>query len=193
MKLRMHENSLFALLWRSPWWVSGAVATAVIAVARIILPEPYAPYGYFVALPFAAIALAAAWKQLRRPSAARVAATIETLRAMAADDFLAVVEAAFRREGYVVTRLSGAGAEFELAKAGRVALVGAKRWKAARTGVEPLRDLRAAARARAAQDCIYIAAGAFSDNALAYAAGRNIRLVHDAELASLLGPALART
>ncbi|MCJ7839259.1 MAG: restriction endonuclease [Burkholderiales bacterium] len=193
MKLRMHENSLFAVLWRSPWWVSGAIATAVIAVARIFLPEPYAPDGFFVALPFVAIALAAAWKQLRRPSAARIAATIETLRAMAADDFLAAVETAFRREGYVVTRLSSAGAEFELVKAGRIALVGAKRWKAARTGVEPLRDLHAAARARAAQDCIYIAAGAFSDNALAYAAAQNIRLVHDAALASLLGPVLAQT
>ncbi|MBE0625864.1 MAG: restriction endonuclease [Burkholderiales bacterium] len=193
MKLRMHENSLFAILWRSSWWVSGAIALGVIAVARIFLPGPYVPYGIFVALPFVAIALAAAWKQLRRPSAARVAATIETLRAMAAEDFLAAVERAFRREGYVVTRLGGAGAEFELARAGRIALVGAKRWKAARTGVEPLRELHAAARAREAQECIYLAAGAFSDKALDYAAGKNIRLVRDAELASLLGPALAQT
>lgn len=185
----MHENSLFAILWRSPWWISGALALALIAVAKILLPGSYAPYGVFVALPFAVIALAAAWKQSRRPSAARVAETLAALRALASDDFSAAVEEAFRRDGYVVTRLTGAGADFELTKAGRVALVGAKRWKAARTGVEPLRDLHATARARTAQECIYIAAGEFSENARAYAAKNNIRLVQGAELATLLARA----
>ena len=186
MKLRMHEKSLFAILWRSPWWVSGAIAIAVIALAKVLLPGAYASYAFFVALPFAVIALVVAWKQLRRPSAARVAKTLEALRALGSDEFSAAVEQAFRREGYVVRRLAGAGAEFELTKAGRVALVGAKRWKAARTGIEPLRNLHAAARSREAQECIYIAAGEFSDNARVFAAEKNIRLVHDAELAALL-------
>jgi restriction system protein len=189
MKLRMHENSLFAILWRSPWWVSAAIVIALIAVAKILLPGSYASYGYFVALPFAVIALAAAWKQSRRPSAGRVAATLEALRAMASDDFSAAVEEAFRRDGYVVTRLTGAAADFELAKAGRVVLVGTKRWKAARTGVEPLRGLHAAARSREAQECIYIASGEFSDNARVFAAEKNIRLLQDAELAALLARA----
>lgn len=185
----MHENSLFAVLWRSPWWVSGAIALAVIAVARILLPAAYVPYGVFVALPFVVIALGAAWKQLRRPSAARVAATLDALRAMAADEFLAAVETAFRREGYTVKRLAGSGVDFELTKAARIVLVGAKRWKAARTGVEPLRELHAAARSREAQECIYLAAGEISDNARAFAAEKKIRLVHDAELAILLARA----
>lgn len=189
MKLRMHEKSLFAILWRSPWWLSAAIALGLIAVAKLLLPASYASYGTFIALPFAVIALAAAWKQSRQPSAARVAQTLERLRAMAADEFSAAVEDAFRREGYVVTRLAGVGADFELAKAGRLALVGAKRWKAARTGVEPLRELHAAARLREAQECIYIAAGEISDNARAFAAEKNIRLVHGAELAALFGRA----
>lgn len=189
MKLRMHENSLFAILWRSSWWISGGIVIAVIAVAKILLPVAYVSYGFFVALPFAVIALAAAWKQSRRPSAARVTATLEVLRAMGSEDFSAAVEKAFRRDGYVVTRLTGAGADFELAKAGRVVLVGAKRWKAARTGVEGLRDLHAAARSREAQECIYITTGEFSDNARAFAAEKNIRLVHGADLATLLARA----
>ena len=108
---------------------------------------------------------------------------------MGSEDFSAAVERAFRRDGYVVTRLAGAGADFELLKAGRVVLVGTKRWKAARTGVEPLRGLHAAACLREAQECIYIASGEFSDNARAFAAGKNIRLLHAAELVTLLGRA----
>lgn len=186
MKLRMHENSLFAILLRSPWWVSGAIATAVVVVARVWLPAAYVIYGSFVALPFVVLALAAAWKQARRPSATRVEKTLEALRAMTSGDFSAAVEDAFRSEGYVVTRFAGSGADFELSKAGRIALVAVKRWKAARTGIEPLRELHAAGQQRAAQECIYVAAGEFSDNARAYAAENNIRLVQDAELATLL-------
>jgi restriction system protein len=186
MKLRMHENSFFAILWRSPWWVSVAIALALIAIAKLLLSDAYASYAYFVALPFAVIGMAAAWKQSRQPSAARVAQTLETLRGMASEDFFAAVEEAYRREGQAVTRLGSAGADFEVAKAGRIALVGVKRWKAARTGVEPLRELHAAARARGAQECIYIAAGEFSDNARAFAAEKNIRLVDGVGLASLL-------
>jgi len=43
------------------------------------------------------------------------------------------IEHAFRREGYGVTRTRGT-ADFELTRAGRISLVGCKRWKAARTG-----------------------------------------------------------
>ena len=186
MKLRVHEKSLFAILQRSPWWVSAAIAAALLAVGKLLLSEAYAGYALFVALPFALIALFRAWKLSRQPSAGRVAETLEALRAMSWEDFSASVEEVYRRDGYAVTRLAGAGADFELAKAGRVALVGAKRWKAARTGVEPLRDLHAAVRARAAQDCIYLAAGELSDNARVFAAENNIRLVQDAALAQLL-------
>ncbi|MBE0614902.1 MAG: restriction endonuclease [Burkholderiales bacterium] len=193
MKLRMHENSLFAILWRSPWWVSAAIALALIAVAKIALPESYASYAYFVALPFAGMGMLVAWKQSRRPSASRVAQTLGSLRAMAASEFFATVDAAFRRDGYAVKRLTAAGADFELTKSGRVTLVGAKRWKAARTGVEPLRELHAAAQAHEAQDCIYIAAGEISDNARVFAAEKRIRLVHDAELETLLGRVLAQS
>ncbi len=189
MKWRMHENSLFAILGRSSWWISAAIALALIAVVNVFLPASYASYAYFVALPFVGIAILVAWKQLRRPSASRVAKTLAGLRAMAANDFFAAVEAAYRRDGYAVTRLAGAGADFELIKAGRVVLVGVKRWKAARTGVEALRELYAAGRSREAQECIYIAVGEFSDNARAYAAEKKIRLVHDADLVSLLAQA----
>ena len=85
-----------------------------------------------------------------------------------------------------MNRLSIAGADLELTKSGRVSLVGCKRWKVARAGIEPLRELDTVRQARDAQESIYVSAGDFTDNARAFAAEKRMRLLHDAELASLL-------
>ncbi|MSQ62360.1 MAG: restriction endonuclease [Betaproteobacteria bacterium] len=179
----MNKNSLFAVLLRSPWWISIAVAAGIFALAKMALPEAYALYGIFAALPFLVIGCYTAWQQLRAPSAEKIAATLESLRSMSWDEFSSALEAAFRRDGYTVSRPNIAGADLELTKAGRVSLVSCKRWKVARTGIEPLRELDTARRAR---ECIYVAAGEISDNAIAFAATNNIRLLHGAELAKLL-------
>jgi len=188
MKFKMAKNSLFAVLLRSPWWISIAVAAGIFALARLWIPGLYA---FFLALPFLVIGCYALAQQLRTPNPERIAETIEAIRAMSWDDFSAAIEDAYRSDGYTVTRIGGAAADFELARAGRISLVGCKRWKAARTGIEPLRELHAAGRAREAYQCIYVAAGEITDSARAFAAGNNIRLVHDAELAKLL-PRAAR-
>ena len=174
MRLRMHENSLFAVILRSPWWASLAVAAGIVAVLRFVLPDVYA---IFAAAPFVAIATYAAWKQLRAPSAAKLARLLEALRARPWEEFAGLVESAFRREGYAVNRLDGREADFELVKAGRASLVSCKRWKAARTGVEPLRELHAARDKRAAHECIYIATGEISANAASFAAQNKVKLL----------------
>ena len=186
MKFRMAPNSLFAILLRSPWWISFAIAAAIFALLRLWLPELYALCG---TLPFAVIGSIAAWQQMRAPSAARVSAALEAFRAMSWDEFSGAIEDGLRHAGYHVRRLEKAAAEFELSKAGRVSLVGCKRWKVARTGIEPLRELQAAVRAGDAHDCIYVAAGEFTDNARAFAAENGIRLVQGAELAAMLASA----
>ncbi|MGB5080534.1 MAG: restriction endonuclease [Burkholderiales bacterium] len=179
----MAENSLFAILLRSPWWMSIAIAAGIVAAARLVLPEVYA---FFAALPFIVIGGVAGWRQFRAPGAARVADTLEAVRVMSWRDFSGVLADAFRNEGYAVRRLDSAAADFELAKDGRISLLGCKRWKAAHTGVDPLRDLDDARRARGAHECLYVAAGEITDGARAFALERNIRLIHGAELAKLL-------
>jgi restriction system protein len=183
VKLEMHRNSLFAVLLRSPWWASLAVAAGVLAGLRLVLPDIYA---FFAALPFIVIAGYAGWQQLRAPSAAQVARVLEALRAKPWTEFAGAVESAFRRDGYAVNRLDGTDADFELTRAGRVALVSCKRWKVARTGVEPLRELHAARRRRDAHECIYIAAGDVTEGAIAFSAQNGIRLLRAAELVKLL-------
>lgn len=173
------ENSLFAILLRSQWWMSALVAAAAIALIRLMVPTMYA---VAAALPFIVIALYVGWRELREPSGRRVAKTLEALRAMNAEEFAGAMEAAFRGDGYRVKRLGGQ-ADFELERASRSTLVACKRWKATRTGVEPLRELDAARKAREAHECIYVAAGEITEQAKAFAAQRNIRLIGAVELA----------
>ena len=179
----MAENSLFAILLRSQWWISMLIAAGVAAAARLVVPDVYA---FFTALPFIVIGCVAGWRQLRVPGASRIADTLEALRAMSWGDFSGALEEAFRRDGYVVTRLAGTAADLELSRAGRISLVGCRRWKAAHTGVDPLRELDEARRARDAHECIYVASGEVTVGARAFAVEKNIRLIHGAELVKLL-------
>jgi len=192
MKFQIAKDSLFAILLRSPWWISIAIAAGIVAVVNFVLPTVPVGYAVFAALPFLVIGAVAGWRQLRQPSAARVGNTVEALRAMSWGDFSNALEDAFRRDGYTVSRLAGVGADFELTKAGRTTLVACKRWKVARAGVEPLRELHEAKRARDAHECLYVATGEITDGARKFATEKNVRIVHGAELAKLL-PRLGRT
>lgn len=186
MKLKMSQNSIFAVLLRSPWWMSAGVAVLLSAGGFAALPLEYAAMGVFAAVPFAVISLMAAYKQLRAPSGARVQAVTEAVAAMSWADFSRTVEAGFRRDGCEVERLQTPGADFALTKDGHVAIVSAKRWKAARNGVEPLRELQAVREKRGAREAVYIALGDVSDNALQYAKAQGVSLMTAPELSKLL-------
>lgn len=185
MRLKMSQNSLFAWLLRSPAWISFAIAAVLALLARFILPESLAFYAFSFAIPFVIIGGIVLWKQRGAPSAGRVASTVEAVSAMSWRDFSELLRQAFERDGYEVTRCSGA-ADFKLVKAGRTALVSCKRWKAASHGVEPLRDLDAARDAQEANDALYIAASELTDNARRFAAKHRIKLMQGPELTKLL-------
>ncbi|SIT31679.1 restriction endonuclease [Achromobacter sp. MFA1 R4] len=186
MKLKMSQNSIFAVLLRSPWWMAAGVAVLLSAGGFAALPLEYAAMGVFAAVPFAVIAIMAAYKQLRAPSGARVQAVTQAVAAMSWAEFSRVVEAGFRRDGCEVERIQAPGADFALSKDGHVAIVGAKRWKAARHGVEPLRELQAVRERRGAREAIYIALGDVSDNARQYAKAQGVSLMTAPELTKLL-------
>jgi restriction system protein len=181
--MKINENSLFAVLLRSAWWVSALVAIGVIIAVRLIVPTIYA---IFAALPFIVIAVYVGWLQLRAPSAKRVEATLTRLRSLSWEQFAIEMEAALKREGYTVERIAHAPADFDLGYRGRRILVSCKRWKATRTGVEPLRELEAACKSREAHEGIYVFAGEITEQAGTFAAANRIRLLHGVELTKLL-------
>jgi restriction system protein len=178
----MAKRSLFALLSRLPWWVSVLIAAGIFMAVRQFMPDAAAIAS---TLPFLGIAAYAGWLQSRAPDPERVDDALAKLRALSRQEFAAMMEAAFRSDGYAVVALRGA-ADFELRKGGRITLAACRRWKVAQTGVEPLRELLQAKQKAGAQDCIYVTAGEVSQNARLFAAQNQIRLLREAELAQYL-------
>ncbi|MBX3654228.1 MAG: restriction endonuclease [Ramlibacter sp.] len=185
MKFKMAPNSLFAILLRSPWWISLLVALGLAMAARALLPENYWAFGAMGAFPFLCIAVVAGWRQMRAPSSQRTQAILSAVAGMPWRDFARALETAFTRDGYTVTRMDGA-ADMVLSRAGSTTLVCAKRWKAARHGEDALQALQAAATAKEASACIYIALGELSDQATRIARQQGVQLMQGPELLQLL-------
>lgn len=186
MRLRMAQNSLFAILLRKPWWISLMVATTLSVVAMAALPRDSALYGLSAGIPFTIISIIAAYRQLRAPSPARVSRTLEAVSAMSWREFSDAVERGFKGDGYRVVRDPAVGADFEISGSGRTVMVGCKRWKAATTGIEPLRALHSAATERGVKEMVYITIGQMTDNAWGYATEQGIHIMKEDGLAALL-------
>lgn len=182
MKWKMAENSLFGILLRKSWWVSALVALGTFVAVRNFMEWGYA---LFATGPFIVIALMAAWRQFTVPGGARLEKALAKIRSKSWEEFARVLEEGLKKEGYTVTRVSGA-ADFELQKAGRVSLVCARRWKAARTGAEPLKELVASGEKRGAAECLYVVAGEITEQARGFAKEKSVQLVEGAGLVGLV-------
>ena len=185
MQFKMSEKSLFAVLLRSPWWISFAVAIAVGIAGFMLLPNRFKVVGALSGMPFVVIASMAFWRQMRAPNPARIEATLQTLAALSSRDFLHALEAGYRAEGYSVARIGLDGADLSISKAGRTSLVSCKRWKAATHGVEPLRELNVEINKLDANQGIYVAVNPLSVAATTYASKNSIRLLPGNTLALL--------
>ena len=185
----MAKNSIFAVLLRSPWWVSLAIAAAIGAAAMALLPPNWRGVALFSGSPFLVISAIAAWKQWQLPGAARVAQTRQAVAAMAWPAFSRLLEDAFKRDGYSVQRGTGAAVDFVLERKGRRMLVSARRWKSARLGLETLRALqaaRAAVEADGATDALCIGLGELTDTARPFAAAHRVAVWQAPEIAQAL-------
>jgi restriction system protein len=187
----MAKNSLFAILLRSPWWISIVIGLLLGLLSFALLPAEFRVVGALSGLPFLVIGVIAARRQWNLPSAARIEQTQQAVATMNWPAFAALLETSFQREGYTVQRAKhgkseDAAVDFELARQGRRTLVSARRWKSARTGLEALRALHDAREAREAEDALYIGLGPLSDNARPYATAHGITIWQAAELAHAL-------
>ena len=184
MKFKMSEKSLFAVLLRSPWWISFVLVAVIALAAGALLPKEYAGVGMLGGFPFFVIGCMAMWRQRNLPSAAEIEKGMGMLSSMGWRDFSALLETAFTRQGYTVKRLQGV-ADMQLEKKGVLTVVSAKRWKAAALGVESLRELVAARDALEARNCVCITLGQVSAKANEYAEQNRITLISDADLVAL--------
>ena len=186
MKFRMAPNSLFAVLLRSPWWISIAIALVFFAASQALFPPEFALFAATGGVPFQVLGRGALKRQWHAPSSRELEAGEQALRAMGWPAFSALLEQAFRREGCEVQRQQGA-ADLLLTRNGRSTLVCARRWKAAHHGMEALQALRKAADARDdGSACLYVALGALSPQAQRFAAQAPVQLLQGAALVQRL-------
>lgn len=189
MKFRMSERSLFAILLRSPWWISLLLALVPALIARLALSPELYWFGAMGGFPFLVIAVLAARRQLKEPSPARVRQTLDAVASMPWPAFSALLEDGWLQDGFTVTRRSGrdsGGADFAIHKAGVTTLVSGRRWKAASLGVEPLRELKAAVDQSEAHDGVFVALGDVTPQAAKFAKDHHIRVMQAPELVKLL-------
>jgi len=182
----MAENSLFAVLMRSRWWISFAICAAVVLISLAVFPKDISPFAALGAFPFFIVGCMAFYKQWRAPSPARLEQIRQVLAEQSWADFSAQLQAAWQAEGYEVQRLNLPGADLLLTRNGQTSVVGARRWKAAVHGVEPLRELLAARAKQQADQAVYVALQPLGENAAGWAAQNQILLLDATAIATLI-------
>jgi restriction system protein len=118
------------------------------------------------------------------------ATSADALQGMSWQEFEMLVGEGFKRRGYGVRETGGGGADggvdLVLTKAGEKFFVQCKQWKAFKVGVTTVRELYGVMAAEGATGGFVVTSGRFTNEAGAFAAGRNIQLMDGDALMSLL-------
>ncbi len=183
MAFQLPRNSLFAILLRSSWWISFAIAGALSLIAMALLPEAYRVIGALSSLPFVVIGVMAARRQWSLPGAQEIERTARVLSSMTWQQFAPLAQAVLTEDGRVVREYRGPVADFTLHDAHGCRLVMAKRWKSARLGVEVLRELRDTFDAAGASAGVFIFLGEVTEPARQFATANRIEIWDAVELA----------
>lgn len=119
-----------------------------------------------------------------------VSNSADALQNMSWQQFELLVGEGFRRRGYTVKEVGGGGADggvdLVLTKAGEKSFVQCKQWKAFKVSVSTVRELYGVMAAHGAAGGFVVTSGRFTQEAAAFASGRNIRLIDGPALMQFL-------
>lgn len=208
-------EDLIDITSKLPWWagvvfaiaaylwlhaIAASEVTAVVQPGKMgdfvgqTLFKTLASVGQYL-LPVAFLvgaAMSAIGRHKRRALHEQVAGSPDrgALNDMSWQQFEALVGEAFRRKGYAVTETGGGGADggidLALKKEGETFLVQCKQWKAQKVGVTTVRELYGVMAAEGATGGFVVTSGVFTDEARAFAMGRNIELMDGKALHALI-------
>ena len=118
------------------------------------------------------------------------AQSTSALDGMSWREFEIFVGEAYRLQGYRVTETGGGGADggidLALTKGSEKFLVQCKQWKAYKVGVDVVRELYGVMAAKGATGGFVVTSGRFTDDAKAFAEGRNVQLVDGPKLFAMI-------
>ena len=208
-------EDLLEIISLMPWWAGVALAVvshfvlhrfALQPVTAFVQPSQMgamvtqtlwrtlASLGQYI-LPLICLAGAgvSAWRRRqRRQLVAHVAEarSADVLDGMSWQQFEQLVGEGFRQQGYRVTETGGGGADggvdLMLAKGSEKFLVQCKQWRALKVGVDVVRELYGVMAARGAAGGFVVTSGRFTDDATAFAKGRNLQLIDGPRLRALI-------
>jgi restriction system protein len=188
MKWKMSDQSMFAVLLRSPWWVSFVVVAAISLASSALLPNEYKLMGALCSFPFAVIGVMAAWRQRSHLSAAQADTLQSALAKMNWREFSPLLSQAFVRQGFTVTALTNGAGDFILTREGQTTLVCAKRWKAAAWGIDNLQTLLSESESHSASQMICVSLQAMPNTLKSFATQHRVTWLAGQSLWSLIAP-----
>lgn len=213
-------EDLIELVALAPWWVGVALAAGSYLLLHQIAEQPVkaavqagqagavvtqvlwrtlASFGqYVLPLIFLAGSGVSAWRRWeRRQLVAEVdqSQAADVLDGISWQQFEKLVGEGFRLQGFQVTETGGGGADsgvdLVLTKGTEKFFVQCKQWRAFKVGVNVVRELYGVMAARGATGGFVVTSGRFTDDAAAFAEGRNIQLMDGAQLHALIRRAQA--
>lgn len=213
-------EALLEIFSRLPWWVGVITAVIVyallhpVAVQSVPLETQPGRVGAMAArtvwktlavigqylIPGLCLlgAGVSAWRRHHRQGLVADVAqsqSADALDGMSWQTFELLVGESFRLQGYQVVETGGGGADggvdLVFTKGGEKFLVQCKQWRAMKVGVDVVRELYGVMAARGATGGFVVTSGRFTDDAIKFASGRNVRLINGSQLQALIRQAKA--
>jgi restriction system protein len=208
-------DDIFELVALMPWWAGCALALVSYLLLHRVAIQPVtvvsdagqisgmatqalwqglATAGQYI-LPILCLGGAVASffsrrKRLNLLAGAANSRATDALDGMSWQEFEMLVGEAFRQNGYQVVENGGGGADggvdLVLRKDGEKFLVQCKQWKAYSVGVAIIRELYGVMAAKGATGGFVVTSGRFTEEAKAFASGRNVKLMDGSELRQLI-------
>jgi restriction system protein len=193
-----------------PWWAGMALAGVSYAMFSAIAASPMPTGGqphipgivlrgiaaaaqYLAPAMFLIGAALSAWRRYERRTLHENVAkspSADALNTMSWAQFESLVGEAFRQRGFSVVERGGGGPDggidLVLTKSGEKYLVQCKQWRAYKVGVEVIRELYGVMAAKGAAGGFVVTSGRFTDEATAFASGRNVTLVDGLALHAMI-------
>ena len=201
---RRRKEGLLEVLVDFPWWVSVVAAVVVYVLVKWVAPAVFANSlilggmakgfsgiaGYFAAL-FLLPAVFSFIRQVVRGKTLESQRDLDTLRKLSWREFEGLVGEAFRRRGYFLIEQGGnqpdGGIDLILRKDGQVVLVQCKHWQTRQVGVAIIREQFGILSASKASQVFVVTSGSFTEDSVAFAAGKPMQLIDGPKLLELVG------
>lgn len=200
---RRRKEGLLEVLVDFPWWVSVVAAVVVYVLVKWVAPAAFASNlilagmakglsgiaGYFAAL-FLLPAMFSLVRQVIRGKMLDAQRDLDSLRKLSWREFEGLVGEAFRRRGYFLIEQGGnqpdGGIDLILRKDGQVVLVQCKHWQTRQVGVAVIREQFGILSASKASQVFVVTSGSFTEDSIAFAAGKPMQLIDGPKLLELV-------